>query len=39
MRPRRTVVVTKERFDRGMTLAQYIDQMSANKARFVRALA
>jgi len=31
-------VVTKERFEQGMTLAQYIDQMSANKARFVRAL-
>jgi len=31
-------VVTKERFEQGMTLAQYVDQMSANKARFVRAL-
>ena len=31
-------MVTKERFEQGMTLAQYIDQMSANKARFVRAL-
>jgi len=31
-------VVTKERFEQGMTLAQYIDQMSANKVRFVRAL-
>ncbi|PYN22287.1 MAG: hypothetical protein DMD99_17415 [Candidatus Rokuibacteriota bacterium] len=39
MRPGRTVVVTKERFAQGMTLAQYIDQMSANKARFVKALA
>ena len=31
-------MVTKERFEQGMTLAQYVDQMSANKARFVRAL-
>ena len=38
MRPGRTVVVTKERFAQGMTLAQYIDQMSINRDRFVEAL-
>jgi len=31
-------VVTKERFEQGMTLRQYIDQMSVNKDRFVEAL-
>jgi len=31
-------VVTKERFAQGMTLAQYIDQMSINRDRFVEAL-
>ena len=31
-------MVTKERFEQGMTLRQYIDQMSVNKDRFVEAL-
>jgi len=31
-------VVTKERFAQGMTVHQYIDQMSMNQARFVAAL-
>ena len=31
-------MVTKERFAQGMTLAQYIDQMSINRDRFVEAL-
>jgi len=31
-------VVTKERFAQGMTLEQYIDQMSINRDRFVEAL-
>jgi hypothetical protein len=31
-------VVTPERFDQGMTLPQYVDQMSSNRERFIRAL-
>ena len=31
-------MVTKERFAQGLTLAQYLDQMSMNRDRFVRAL-
>jgi Thioredoxin len=31
-------VVTRERFEQGMTLRQYIDQMSVNRERFVAAL-
>ena len=31
-------VVTKERFEQGLTLAQYVDQMSINRERFVEAL-
>jgi len=31
-------VVTKERFAQGMTVHQYIDQMSMNQARFLAAL-
>jgi hypothetical protein len=31
-------VVTKERFGQGMTVREYIDQMSMNKARFLAAL-
>ena len=31
-------MVTKERFAQGMTLEQYIDQMSINRDRFVEAL-
>jgi Thioredoxin len=31
-------VVTKERFEQGLTLEQYIDQMSVNRDRFVEAL-
>jgi len=30
--------MTKERFEQGMTLAQYIDHMSVNRERFVEAL-
>src|SRR5205823_1286687 len=35
---RGAIVVTKERFAQGMTVRQYIDQMSTNKARFLTAL-
>jgi hypothetical protein len=31
-------MVTKERFAQGLTLLQYVDQMSVNRARFVEAL-
>jgi hypothetical protein len=31
-------VVTSARFEQGMTLCQYVDRMSANRERFVRAL-
>jgi thioredoxin family protein len=31
-------VVTKERFEQGLTLQQYIDHMSVNRERFVEAL-
>jgi len=31
-------VVTKERFEQGLTLQQYIDQMSVNKDRFMEAI-
>jgi thiol-disulfide isomerase/thioredoxin len=31
-------VMTKERFEQGMTLPQYIDHMSVNRERFVEAL-
>jgi hypothetical protein len=31
-------VATKERFAQGMTLQQYLDQMSMNRDRFARAL-
>jgi Thioredoxin len=31
-------VVTKARFEQGLTLAQYVDQMSFNRERFVEAL-
>jgi hypothetical protein len=31
-------VVTKERFEQGLTLQQYVDQMSFNRERFVEAL-
>jgi len=31
-------VVSKERFEQGMTLQQYIDHMSVNRERFVEAL-
>jgi Thioredoxin len=31
-------VVTKERFEQGLTLEQYVDQMSVNRERFVEAL-
>ena len=31
-------MVTKERFEQGLTLAQYVDQMSINRERFVEAL-
>jgi thiol-disulfide isomerase/thioredoxin len=31
-------VVTKERFEQGLTLAEYIDQMAVNRDRFVEAL-
>jgi hypothetical protein len=31
-------VVTKERFEQGLTLAQYVDQMGMNRDRFLRAL-
>jgi thiol-disulfide isomerase/thioredoxin len=31
-------VVTKERFEQGMTLPEYIDHMSVNRERFVEAL-
>ena len=31
-------MVTKERFAQGLTLSQYLDQMSMNRDRFVRAL-
>jgi hypothetical protein len=31
-------VVTKERFEQGLTLEQYVDQMSINRERFVEAL-
>jgi hypothetical protein len=31
-------VVTKERFEQGLTLAQYIDHMAVNRERFVEAL-
>jgi hypothetical protein len=30
--------MTRERFEQGMTLAQYIDHMSVNRERFVEAL-
>jgi hypothetical protein len=32
-------MVTKERFAQGLTLLQYVDQMSVNRERFVEALA
>lgn len=32
-------MVTRERFEQGMTLPQYIDHMSVNRERFVKALA
>lgn len=31
-------MVTKERFEQGLTLPQYVDQMSINRERFVEAL-
>jgi thiol-disulfide isomerase/thioredoxin len=31
-------VVTKERFEQGLTLQQYVDHMSVNRERFVEAL-
>ena len=31
-------MVTKERFERGLTLQQYVDHMSVNRERFVDAL-
>jgi Thioredoxin len=31
-------VVTKERFEQGLTLAEYIDQMGVNRDRFVETL-
>ena len=31
-------MVSKERFDQGMTLQQYVDHMSVNRERFVEAL-
>ncbi len=31
-------MVTKERFERGLTLQQYVDHMSVNRERFVEAL-
>ena len=31
-------VVTKERFEQGLTLQQYVDKMSFNRERFVEAL-
>lgn len=31
-------MVTRERFEQGLTLAQYIEQMSVNRDRFVEAL-
>jgi Thioredoxin len=31
-------VVSKERFEQGMTLQQYVDHMSVNRERFVEAL-
>jgi len=31
-------VVTKERFEQGLTLQQYVDHMSVNRERFVQAL-
>jgi hypothetical protein len=31
-------MVTKERFEQGLTLAQYVAQMTVNQERFVRAL-
>jgi hypothetical protein len=31
-------MVTRERFEQGMTFEQYLDRMGANKARFVRRL-
>jgi hypothetical protein len=31
-------VITRERFDEGLTLPQYLDQMGMNRERFVRAL-
>jgi hypothetical protein len=31
-------VVTKERFEQGLTLQQYIDRMSVNRERFVEAI-
>jgi hypothetical protein len=31
-------VVTKERFEQGLTLQQYIDHMSVNRERFVEAI-
>jgi hypothetical protein len=31
-------VVTKERFEQGLTLQQYIDHMSVNRERFIEAL-
>jgi hypothetical protein len=31
-------VLTRERFAEGLTLAQYVEQMSTNRAAFVRAL-
>jgi Thioredoxin len=31
-------MVTKERFEQGLTLEQYVDQMSVNRERFVEAL-
>jgi hypothetical protein len=31
-------VVTKERFEQGLTLEQYLDHMSVNRERFVEAL-
>jgi hypothetical protein len=35
---RDAIVVTKERFAEGLTLREYIDQMSMNKERFLAAL-
>ena len=32
------IVFTRERFAQGLTLPQYLDQMTMNKERFVRAL-